>query len=76
MTATMLRLFGPIANASVNQKEVLKVQVTASDPDGDVLIILGIQTSRSVQLSSRQPGNLPGRRHIIRLEIIGYLPCI
>ena len=30
-------VFDPIVNASVNQKEVLKVQVTASDPDGDVL---------------------------------------
>jgi hypothetical protein len=30
-------VFEPIADASVNQKEVLKVQVTASDPDGDVL---------------------------------------
>jgi hypothetical protein len=30
-------VFGPVADASVNQKEVLKVQVTASDSDGDVL---------------------------------------
>ena len=30
-------VFGPVANVSVNQKEILKVQVTASDPDGDVL---------------------------------------
>ena len=31
-------IIGPVADVSVNQKEVLKVQVTASDPDGDYLI--------------------------------------
>jgi hypothetical protein len=30
-------VFGPVANASVNQNEILKVLVTASDPDGAVL---------------------------------------
>ncbi len=36
-TASHAPVFGPLANASVNQKEVLNFPVTASDPDGDVL---------------------------------------